>query len=253
LAEVLPITVESLSQEAADEQFGSSPGGILDDEVIAALNERLPDVQEEREESLGNAESSGSSFYSRQPFIFTRVGEQEAGIFVYAALNPTEISYTIPTREALEKCGGGEVKHTAQASLERAESLGKFIDEIEIRYTLTTGNALPLRFTDGGLGIPDGLDTFYALMALLLESERVLEDGRSNDLIISQNSVTFPMITVEGKLKPEGVSFVQSADDPNKISGISFSVSVHKTVPRLTSVEALRAAWENSADRIGSS
>ena len=243
MAEVLNVSVDTFTDQGNQEAISGNVSGILDQGTIDELNSQLAASSGQSASNIGR--------FNRQPFIFTRVGEREAGVFIYASLNPTDISYRIPLRETMEKCGGGEVKHVAEATLERAEALGRFIDEIEVQYTLTTGNCLPLRLSGGTLGVPAGLNTFYALMQLILESDRVLADGRSNDLIITQNSIPFPMLVLEGKVRPDGISFNESAQSPGGIQGITFSVSIHRTIPRLTSVEALLGTWNSYAPSIG--
>lgn len=245
MSEIIPpsISVDTFSGQADQEAISGNTGGVLDQATVDELDGLI---------AVANGAQAGNiGKHNRLPFIFTRVGESEAGIFIYASLNPTDISYTIPLREVMEKCGGGEVKHIAQASAERAEHLGRFIDEIDIRYTLTTGNCIPIRLSGGELGVPAGLNTFYELMQLILEADRVLPDGRSNDFIVFQNSVPFPMLTVEGKIKPEGISFSESAQSPSEIAGVTFSLSVHKTIPKLTSVQSLIGAWSSGAPNIG--
>lgn len=237
------VSVSTFKDQANQEAISGDTGGFLDQDTIDELDGLIA--------VANGALASNVGKHNRLPFIFTRVGESENGIFIYASLNPTDISYTIPLREVMEKCGGGEVKHVAQASAHRAENLGRFIDEIDIRYTLTTGNCLPIRLSGGELGVPAGLNTFYELLSLILEADRVLPDGRANDFIVFQNSVPFPMLTVEGKIKPEGVSFSESAQSPSEIAGVSFSLSVHKTMPRLTSVQSLIGAWTSGAPAIG--
>jgi len=197
----------------------------------------------------------------RAPFIFTRVGRKDgvgdnypdyspsAGSewnIIYAALSPSEVSYQFALRGQLEKCGGGEVLHMFEADEERAESLGRYLDEPKITYTLTTGNCLPVSTADGDIAIPAGLDAYFALIELLLEDPRLLPDGRSNDIIIIQSSVVFPQLTIEGKVDPAGISFVESAENPTEIRGVQFTVSVKRITPRVTNHAALRAQFEDA-------
>lgn len=187
--------------------------------------------------------------FARAPFIFTRVKEKNEGFFIYAALNPQEASFTFALREELEKCGGGEVLHTFPASPERESDLGRFISEIRAEFTLTAGNCLPVRvlLNESGeeeLRIPAGLKTFYDLKALILEADRIMEDGRSNDFIVTMNTVPFPLVTLTGKIDPAGISYTLSANEPNTVSGIRFSLSVHKSVPRLVDAGDLNSAWD---------
>ena len=189
----------------------------------------------------------------RAPFMFTRLGRKE-GLYksssghdfdmIYAELNPEQYSFSLGTREVLEKCGGGQVLHSYEASQSREQDLGRYLDDIPISYNMNTGNCLPVKIANGDIKIPAGLDTFYALIELLLEDPRVLDDGRPNDLIIVQSSVIFPSMTVEGKLDPGGIQGVNlDAGNPAEIRGFNFTVQVRRTVPKITSHAALQAVF----------
>lgn len=200
--------------------------------------------------------TSGLHQLVRAPFIFTRVGrclgKEESGYepsvsgwnYIYAALNPSEYSISIGLREELEKCAGGEVCHFFEADEERAGRLGKYIDEPKVRYTLTTGNCLPLKVSGSSeIKIPQGLDVFFAIMELVLEDPLILPDGRPNNIIIIQCSISFPTLVVEGKIESEGISYSERADDPAQITGVTLPVSVSRTIPRITSHSQLRTSY----------
>ena len=191
----------------------------------------------------------------RAPFVFTRLGRQlgeytpSAGPswnYIYAALNPSEYSFEVGLRESLEKCAGGEVLHSFVAGESRKENLGTYIDEPRITYTLSSGNCLPLYTEERTVQIPLGLDVMFAIQELILEDPRVLNDGRSNDLIVVQSSLSYPLITVEGKVDPTGIRWQESADQPGMVSGMSFTMSVRRSVPRIVSHLDLRAAYERA-------
>jgi len=217
----------------------------------------IPELQQAIDERAGYTTAARSGLV-RAPFIFTRLGRREAaeggsrdytpsgGVdfdLIYAELNPSQYSFQLKTRELLEKCGGGEVLHSFEASEERAEQLGKYLDEVPITYTLNTGNCIPIKLTSGGLLIPPGLSAYYALLELLLEDPRVLSDGRSNDLIITQTSLIFPSLTVTAKLDPGGITHQEDAQNPAEIRGFSFTVSARSIFPRITNHAALEAEY----------
>lgn len=241
-----PVSASSLQTQSVD------PSGVSDQaesqgfsaipELSNAIANRAPSI----------ATRTG---LARAPFVFTRIGRKE-GIyepsggpdfaFIYAELNPTQYSFTLKTREVLEKCGGGEVLHSFPASAERAERLGKYIDEVPFNYTMTTGNCIPVKGGEDGnsILIPGGLDTLYALQELLFEDPRVLPDGRSNDLIVIQTSLVFPQIVVTGKLDPGGIQGLNlDAQNPAEIRGYSFTISAREISPRITDHAALQAAY----------
>lgn len=58
-------------------------------------------------------------------------------------VNPTEISWTLPQRGALQKVRGGTIRYTWRNRVRRT-----FYDEMKVSLSFTSGNILPQKRTD---------------------------------------------------------------------------------------------------------
>lgn len=197
---------------------------------------------------------------NRIPWIFTSTGRKSGEIvpsaglewqLIFAALNPQEVSMTFAKRQVLEKCAGGEVLHSFEASEDRINDLGAYLDEPVFQFTMTSGNCLPVKITGSGdIAIPAGLDSLFGIVELVLEEPALLADNTENRIIISQQSVMFPSMTIEGYIIPDGVTVSMSAENPTEIQGVSFSVRVVKMEPRIGNHAALRARFMDQSLRV---
>ena len=71
MAEVLNVSVDTFTDQGNQEAISGNVSGILDQGTIDELNSQLAASSGQSASNIGR--------FNRQPFIFTRVGEREAG------------------------------------------------------------------------------------------------------------------------------------------------------------------------------
>ena len=82
------------------------------------------------------------------------------------------------------------------------------------------------------VAVPQGLNNFYQFLALV-DEQRVLDDGTTNLIYIFYHSNIFPTLILSGLFTPQnGVSFAESADDPNEINWTA-TFTVYSTTPQI--------------------
>lgn len=167
-------------------------------------------------------------------------------------VNPSEMSWTIPVRGALQKVKGGTVRY-----LWRNRERGTFFDSAKVSITFATGNILPnaipltptietqiLRAATGQASrvqVPPGLDNFYAFLNLMNSDPRT-SDGRENLHLVFHTSPVFPGILLKGYFEPSGVNLSESAEGAWEAKW-SCPFEILETVPKLNDVDQLRRVY----------
>jgi len=180
-------------------------------------------------------------------------------------VNPTEISWTVPQRGALQKVRGGTIRYTWRNRVRRI-----FFDEMKVSITFTSGNILPQQKNDelwtdetanawgtdpsesiragettGTPLVPPGLDNLYLFMALL-DEDPMTSQGTENFHLVFHNSPVFPAIMLKGWFDPAGLSFSESAESGWDVKW-TIPMEVIQTYPRINNVNELRSIYGISA------
>ena len=93
--------------------------------------------------------------------------------------------------------------------------------------------------------VPEGLDNFYEFLALV-DEQKILSNGAINYVYIMYNSRMFPNLTLAGLFTPDGVSWTDSSDDPNQVTGWGANFTVYDSYPRMNDLASLRRFFELS-------
>lgn len=95
-----------------------------------------------------------------------------------------------------------------------------------------------LEVTPEDVSVPRGLSNFYDFLQLV-DEQKILPDGRLNYVYIIYNSRIFPNLTLAGLFTPDGVSWSDSADDPNQVVGWSANFTIYDSFPALNDIGTL--------------
>ncbi len=93
--------------------------------------------------------------------------------------------------------------------------------------------------------VPRGLHNFYEFLSLV-DEQKILDTGDVNFVYIIYNSRQFPNLTLAGLFTPEGVSWSDSADNPNQMNGWSANFTVYESYPRLNNLDALLQFYQSA-------
>lgn len=92
--------------------------------------------------------------------------------------------------------------------------------------------------------IPPGLNNFYEFIELV-DEQKILSNGEVNFVYIMYNSRIFPNMTLAGLFTPgQGLSWTDSANDPNQINAWTAGFTVYDSFPRLNDKAALIKMFE---------
>lgn len=214
----------------------------------------------------------------RNPFILTCQQWIEDERYIIASVNPSDVQWRLPQRAAAQKTRVGEIVHYW-----RDRFRGTFYDEPQLSITFQSGNIMPMRtkplvrtgqrqqvvrtaqrLADGtrfeqeevinvpivgpdaeDVSVPPGLDNFYEFLQLV-DEQKILDNGDINYVYIIYNSRIFPNITLAGLFTPEGVSWADSAGEPNQLNGWSATFTVYDSYPRLNDKSGLVRVFEDA-------
>jgi hypothetical protein len=93
--------------------------------------------------------------------------------------------------------------------------------------------------------VPDGLHNFYQFLALV-DEQKILNSGDINYCYIVYNSRLFPNLTLAGLFTPDGVSWSDSANDPNQVSNWSANFTIYDSYPRLNDLNTLETFFRSA-------
>jgi hypothetical protein len=162
--------------------------------------------------------------------------------------NPNQVSWQIKERATNEKTKSGTITHYWYDRRRQT-----FFDEIVIELQLQTGNIMPIRWNADQTtpSLPEGLEDFYTFYDLV-NSRKILADGRTNFRYIIYNSPVFPKMTLKGKFDGDaGYPFSETAESPHGLTSWSATFIVQDMTPRLGSngLVSLRTVFESAGFR----
>jgi len=164
--------------------------------------------------------------------------------------NPSDVTWTMAQRSMHTKNLFGTVLHV-WPNTER----NTFYDEFRLHMNFQSGSIMPVfiptldfdkpeknandRREISGEYVPSGgLANFYDFMQLVdcpkLTAGTEGQPARANLVTIQYNSNLFPELTLTGMFDSNGISFTDSSQEPNKVSGWSADFIVYDSMPRLS-------------------
>lgn len=195
------------------------------------INDNLDKIVNDKVESSND----GAYHNNRTPWIMSTTQWLEDGYGINWWCNPSDISWNMPLRQSISKNANSTVVHNWPKG-ER----GTHFDEFTINLSLQSGNLQIFNRKDPWIKsatkqqvFPPGINNFYAFLKLM-DAPRLLDDGRTNHVVIQYNSNIFPKLTLIGQFDSSGVRFNDSANDPNNISSWGATFIVQDTSPRLS-------------------
>lgn len=212
---------------------------------------------------------------ARTPFVLTCQEWLSAPYprYIVASVNPSEVQWRLAQRAAAQKTRVGEIVHYW-----RDRFRNTYYDEPQLTITFQSGNIMPIRqnppikqtvatstagqFVTESLNVgvryvtdesettpqvPPGLANFYEFIELV-DTQKVLDSGDCNYIYIMYNSRLFANMTLAGLFTPEGMSWADSANDPNQVNSWTANFTVYDSFPRLNDRTALlnmfqQAGW----------
>jgi hypothetical protein len=180
-------------------------------------------------------------------FLFSR-----ANSHIEFWVNPRECIWHIATRTAIEKIQGGAVHHEwVQSGTNRNASFTySRYDQPTVSFSFQSGcinlnsyKDISLKNFSYPLTISPGVGNFYDFIQLL-EETNMNGDGSPNYVTITYSSPTFGKrgIILEGYFTDEGITWTETAEQPNQISNWGATFMVFNCTPSLSE---LRGNWEN--------
>lgn len=158
-------------------------------------------------------------------------------------VNPSECQWKVTTRTTVEKISGGIVHHEwPQTGIKGSNASFKDsrFDQPMLSFSFQSGIITPGGYNDILSGVsnsgspPPGLGNFFDFLALLDQPD-VTASGTTNYINIMYSSPLFGKrgIWLQGFFTEEGVSWTDSAENPNLISSWGASFMVYNCQPRL--------------------
>jgi len=99
------------------------------------------------------------------------------------------------------------------------------------------------------VSVPGGLHNFYAFLSLV-DEQKIIKEGKSkgkiNYVYMMYNSRIFPNMTLVGLFTPDGVSWTDAADDPNKVNNWTANFTVYDSYPRLNDLSTLNTFFQEA-------
>lgn len=212
---------------------------------------------------------------TRSPFVLTCQQWITEGRYIVAAVNPAEVQWRMPQRSVAQKTRAGEILHVwkdrfrgtfyDEPQLTFNFQTGNImpirqqpLTRTGTRQVLLTpeptppGNTpvpprdititqVPRSVVDPSErepAMPSGLDSFYNFLELV-DEQKITSAGTVNFVYIIYNSRIFPNVTLSGLFTPDGVSWTDSANDPNQVSAWSANFTVYDSYPALNDPSAL--------------
>ena len=245
--------------------FGTDP---------SQLNQQFKDICDglkklsSDEETRGTGEQKGVSFnigvkakengIKRQPWVMTTtewLTESNPRALLWD-VNPSDVTWSMPQRSMHTKNLYGTVLHVWPNTQRNT-----FYDEFRLHMNFQSGSIMPV-FIPNGKGTrgqwvaSGGLANFYDFMQLVdcpkLTRGTSTSPARANLVTIQYNSNLFPQLSLTGMFDSNGITFTDSAQEPNQVTGWSADFIVYDSMPRLSANAsvgsqtnlALRKLWE---------
>lgn len=159
-------------------------------------------------------------------------------------VNPSECQWKIATRTTIEKISGGIVHHewpqTGMYGSNSSFTTSRF-DQPLLSFTFQSGIITPGGYNDIMSGVansdapPPGLGNFFDFLELLDQPD-VTESGAPNYINLIYVTPIFGNrgIWLQGFFTEEGVSWTDSAENPNQISSWGASFMILNSQPSLS-------------------
>jgi len=185
----------------------------------------------------------------RNAWVMTTTEWLKTGRGLVWEANPSDITWSMPQRSMHTKNLRGTVLHV-WPDTER----GTFYDEFRIHLNFQSGSILPM-LDDGKYKPPGGIQNFYDFMQLVDAPKLTSDNPPVPNLVkIYYNSHLFPKLTLIGMFDSNGISFTDSAAEPNQVMNWGADFIVYETTPALSAnaIAGLQAnknllqIWERS-------
>lgn len=157
-------------------------------------------------------------------------------------VNPSECQWKMGTRTTIEKISGGVIHHEwPQTGMNGSNSsfYGSRYDQPMLSFTFQSGIITAGGYDDILSGtesstVPSGLGNFFDFLELL-DRPDVTDTGAPNYINIIYSSPIFGQrgIWLQGFFTEDGVSWTDSADNPNQINSWGATFMVFNTQPSL--------------------
>ena len=178
-----------------------------------------------------------------------RIGSGKASMLQWW-VNPSDCQWKVTTRTYLEKIPGGAVHHEWPQTgfLGGGTFKGSRFDQPMLSMTFQSGIINPGGYDDIFWGnatntdAPPGLGNFYDFLSLL-EAPDMLSSGKPNYIHLLYKSPVFSKhnIHLQGFFTEEGVSWTDSADNPNTITSWGATFVVFHCRPSLNNLRTCLA------------
>lgn len=171
--------------------------------------------------------------------------------YLFCRANPRSVQWTMNLRVADQKTLAGVVQHAWRRNL--GVKRRTYFSEPTIAITFQSGNIMPVypvKFNNSTAArreyiMPRGLDNFYRFVDLLAAS-RIVDSGnsdrRANIVYIMYTSHIYPSIVLAGMFTPDGFTFTDNAEDPNKIEWTA-NFTIYDSFPRFDNGQQLINSW----------
>lgn len=185
----------------------------------------------------------GRDFYGVDEKGLARTNLSNGKPFMQWWVNPSECQWKMATRTTIEKISGGIVHHEwPQTGMNGSNGsfAGSRYDQPMLSLSFQTGIIVPGGYNDILSGNenpttpPDGLGNFFDFLELLDQPD-VTKSGAPNYINIIYASPIFGQrgIWLQGFFTEEGVSWTDTAENPNQITSWGASFMVFNSQPRL--------------------
>lgn len=164
-------------------------------------------------------------------------------------VNPSECQWKVGTRTMIEKVGGGAIHHEwpqlGGPGYGTTSFSGSRFDQPVLSLTFQSGivtvggyNDVFTR-TDNTAAAPPGLGNYFDFLALI-EKSNIQENGYPNYVNIAYKSLIFgdKGIWLKGFFDEGGVSWTDSAENPNQIASWGASFIVYDSAPELSKLRS---------------
>lgn len=236
--------VRAWSNEKAQAKAGLPPGG----DTSSAKNKKK---EESKREEWGLQYHRHEKSRRASRFLFSRVSDKNPK-YIEFWVNPHECVWHTGTRTAIEKIQGGAIHHEwAQSGTNRNQAFtySRF-DQPTVSFVfqsacidLNSYKDISYKDIKYPLAISPGVGNFYDFLQLI-EETNITTNGSPNYVLISYSSPTMGKkgIILEGFFTEEGVSWTETAEQPNQITNWGATFMIFNCTPSLSE---LRGNWSN--------
>lgn len=160
-------------------------------------------------------------------------------------VNPNECQWKMATRTTVEKIAGGVVHHEWPQTGMNGSNMsfkGSRFDQPTVSFSFQSGIITAGGYNDILSGVdnstrpPSGLGNFFDFLYLLDQPDVVEPNGEPNYIQIMYFTPLFGQrgIYLQGFFSEEGVSWTDSAENPNQISSWGATFMVFNSQPRFS-------------------